>query len=71
MVLPYDYYYYVKTTYFRHLEFKIGSDLCLNLNLAKFLCIITKYHMIKHFELLLHCETNQRFNSYLCGSRVF
>ena len=42
VVSPYDYYYYVKTltTYFRHLEFKIGFDLFLNLDLAKFLCII-------------------------------
>ena len=49
VVSPYDYYYYVKTltTYFRHLEFKIGFDLFLNLDLAKFLCIITTYHIIK------------------------
>ena len=54
MVSPYDYYYYVKTltTYFRHLEFKIRFDFFINLNLAKFLCIITTYHIIKHFELL-------------------
>ena len=54
VVLPYDYYYYVKTltTYFMHLEFKIGFDLFLNLDLAKFLCIITPYQKIKHFELL-------------------
>ena len=54
VVSPYDYYYYVKclTTYFTHLDFKIGFDLFLNLILAKFLCIITTYHIIKHFELL-------------------